>query len=146
MYGNAIDWWLKISDDHAIFQNGKATCLQHRKILILIFYLYLHIRWSVRVIAVQLINEALRSLNHKTYFSFALGCIQNFNFPIYFRPFSPVSTRPWVFKDLHSWGKTSKFFFEFCKESCSTFQFHLKFECVSSRTILKFFGVRIIWV
>ena len=50
------------------------------------------IRW--RVIAVQFINEALRSPNHKTCFSFALGCIQNFNFPIHFRRFSPVSTQP----------------------------------------------------
>ena len=39
-------------------------------------------RW--RVIAVQFINEALRSPNHKTCFSFALGCTQNFKFPIQF--------------------------------------------------------------
>ena len=40
----------------------------------------------------ELLNEALRSPNHKTCFSFALGCIQNFNFPIQFCRFSPVST------------------------------------------------------
>ena len=50
------------------------------------------IRWCV--IAVQFINEALRSPNHKTCFSFALGCPEDFNFPIHFRPFSPVSTQP----------------------------------------------------
>ena len=49
---------------------------------------------SLRVIAELLLNEAFSSPNHKTCCSFALGCIQNFNFPIHFCPFSPVSTQP----------------------------------------------------
>ena len=43
--------------------------------------------------AAAFFNEALRSPNHKTCFSFALGCIQNLHFPIHFCPFSPVSTQ-----------------------------------------------------
>ena len=42
----------------------------------------------------ELLNEALRSPNHKTCFSFALKCIQDLHFPIHFGQFGPVSTQP----------------------------------------------------
>ena len=42
----------------------------------------------------KLINEALRSPNHKRCFSFALKYLYDFNFAQPFCPFSPVSTRP----------------------------------------------------
>ena len=44
--------------------------------------------------SLQLTNDVFYPPNHKTYFSFALGCPQDFNFPIQIRRFSPVSTRP----------------------------------------------------
>ena len=46
------------------------------------------------VFDVELFNEAFRSPNHKSCFSFALGCLQNLQFPIHFGLFSPVSTQP----------------------------------------------------
>ena len=45
--------------------------------------------------AAAFFNEGLRSRNQKTYFSFALGCPQDFNFAWLFRPFSPVSPQPY---------------------------------------------------
>ena len=42
-----------------------------------------------------ILNEAFRSPDHKTFFSFILGCLQDFNFARPFRPFSPVSTQPY---------------------------------------------------
>ena len=49
-------------------------------------------RWGV--IAAEIINEVFRSPNLKICFCFALGCIQNFNFPIHFHLFSLVSIQP----------------------------------------------------
>ena len=43
----------------------------------------------------ELLNEALRSPNCKTCFSFALKCLQYFNFALPFCSFSPISTRPY---------------------------------------------------
>ena len=45
-------------------------------------------------ITVKFLEEALMSPSNETRFSFSLECIQNFNFPIHFLPFSPVSTWP----------------------------------------------------
>ena len=55
--------------------------------------------------ALAFFNEALRSPNHKTCFSFALGCIQNFHFIIHFCPFGPVSTQP--HQNGQAWCKSS---------------------------------------
>ena len=53
--------------------------------------------------SVEFFNEALRSPNHKTCFTFALGCIQNFYFSIHFCPFGLVST--WPHQNCRAWLK-----------------------------------------
>ena len=52
----------------------------------------------------ELFNEALRSPNHKTCFSFALKCIQDLHFPIHFGQFGPVSTQP--YQNGRAWCKS----------------------------------------
>ena len=52
-----------------------------------------------------ILNEAFRSPNHKTFFSFILGCPQDFNFAWPFHPFSPVSTQPYQ----NGWAKLKSY-------------------------------------
>ena len=57
-----------------------------------------------------ILNEAFRSPDHKTCFSFALGCTQHLHFPIHFCPFSPVSTQP--HQNSQAWCKSCGHFRE----------------------------------